>query len=230
MLTGAGRRPAADQTVAPWYRAPRHWGIFWIAFAASSGVAIGLTAAIEAFPVLKLAIRDVAAVARDGLPLPFFTGWISNIGIVGWFVSAAALLVAAQVGAGSRHWRSVVFTGAVASLSFLLGVDDLFMIHDGAITFGEEWLLLLWFSLAIAWVIMFRRELLHDPLLPVLVLCAAFFGHAVVADIVANGSLLLHEDASKLAAIVLWTGWALATTQRVIESSTRLRQRGPAAT
>ncbi len=229
MLTSTERRPAADQTVPPWYRAPRYWGTFLIVAALSSGVAIGLTAAIEAFPVLKLAVRDVAAVARDGLPLPFFTGWISNIGIVGWFVSAAALFVAARVCAGSRQWRSAVFTGAAASLSFLLGVDDLFMIHDGAITFGEEWLLLLWFSIAAAWVVVFRRELLRDPLLPVLVLCAAFLGHAVVADIMAHGTLLLHEDASKLAAILVWSSWALATTQRVIESSTRLRPREPAA-
>ena len=117
--------------------------MFWILAGLSSALVVVLSLAIEVSPAVKLAVRDVAAVARDGLPLPFYTGWISNIGCVGWFASAAALLVCAHICVRRGRRRAAVYTGGAGVFSLLLGADDLFMLHDGAVGTGEEALLLL---------------------------------------------------------------------------------------
>ena len=180
----------------------------------SSAVVIALSFAIESSPAVKLAVRDVAAVARDGLPLPFFTGWISNVGFVGWFASAAALLVCAHICVRHGRRRAAAYTGGAGAFSFLLGADDLFMLHDGAIGAGEEALLLLWLLAGLTWAVSFRHELRLDPNLPLLVLAAAYFGHSTIADLATNGVLIVHEDATKLAGIIVWTTWAWATAER----------------
>lgn len=200
-------------------RGTRHWTKFWLLLGISIVVVMALTAVIETYPIVMLAVRDVAAVARDGLPLPFFTGWLSNVGIVGWFVSAAVLLVGAQVSHRRGQRRVAAFAGGAGAISLLLGTDDLFMLHDGAIASGEEALLLLWLTLALTWAVSFRRELAKDANLPLLVLTAVFFGHSVVTDLLTNSVLVVHEDASKLAGILLWAAWAWSTAERAIDVS-----------
>jgi hypothetical protein len=198
------------------HRPERHWGVFWILASLSSAVVIALSLAIEANPAMKLAVRDVAAVARDGLPLPFYTGWISNAGFVGWFASAAALLVCAHVCVLQGRRRAAAYTGGAGVFALLLGADDLFMLHDGAVGTGEEAILLLWLLLGVTWAISFRHELRHDPNLPLVVLAAAMFGHSVIADLATSGVLVVHEDATKLAGIIVWTTWAWVTAARTI--------------
>ena len=203
---------------APAHRPERHWTMFWVLAGLSSAVVIVLSLGIEVDPAVKLAVRDVAAVARDGLALPFYTGWISNVGFVGWFASAAALLVCAHICVREGRRRSAAYTGGAGVFSLLLGADDLFMLHDGAIGTGEEVLLLLWLLLGLTWAVSLRHELGHDPNLPLLVLASAMFGHSVITDLTTSGMLVFHEDATKLAGIVVWTAWAWATAERHIVS------------
>src|SRR5215210_2288155 len=67
--------------------------------------------------------RDPSAVTGS----KFIIGWFSNLGAVGWFSAATACLFAASfVHNGSRP--SLLLLGV---LTLALGIDDLFMIHDG---------------------------------------------------------------------------------------------------
>jgi hypothetical protein len=200
-------------------RAPRDWRAFAALAIVSAAVAFGLTAALDLNPALRWAVRDVGAVAADGLPLVFFTGWISNLGVLGWFATATAGILAARVSYRHGERRAAAYTGGAGAIALLLGIDDLFMLHDGAIASGEEALLLLWLTLVLTWTVIFFRELIRDELLPVLVLAGAFFAHAVVADVLPRDvPTLLHEDASKLAAIILLTAWSWATAERTLHS------------
>lgn len=202
----------------PAHRPERHWSTFWVLAGLSSAVVIVLSLAIQVNPAVKLAVRDVAAVARDGVALPFYTGWISNIGFVGWFASAAALLLCAHICVRQGRRRTAAYTGGAGVFSLLLGADDLFMLHDGAIGTGEEVLLLLWLLLGVTWAVSFRHELGQDPNLPLLLLTAAMFVHSVITDLTTSGMLVVHEDATKLAGIMVWTAWAWATAERHIVS------------
>ncbi|MGJ9421318.1 hypothetical protein [Aeromicrobium sp. CF3.5] len=177
--------------------------------ALSLGVAVGVTAVLAIDTVrFGPAVRDVLSVARAGDPLPFYTGWLTGLGVVGW-ISAATT----GVFAGALLWRcgerragrALVLGGLVSAA---MGADDLFMFHDGVLAERgvPEWVTLVVLGAAAAlWGLTHVRVLLSGREAVLLVLAGVWFAHSLIVEVVEG--LYFHEEASKAAAIVCWTVW-----------------------
>ncbi len=175
----------------------------------SMGIAVSLTMVI-AYDTVRFgpAVRDVLSVARAGDPLPFYTGWVTGLGVVGWISSATT-----GVFAGALAWRcgqrtagrALVLGGLVSAA---MGADDLFMFHDGVLAergYPEWWTLAVLGTAAAVWGLTHLRVLLVGREAVLLVLAAAWFAHSLVVEVMEG--LYFHEEASKAAAIACWTVW-----------------------
>lgn len=152
--------------------------------------------------------RDIAAIA-DINPL---NGLVSSIGITLW----AAATAVAGFGAWMSRSGSVPSKqclGAIAGLSGILLLDDLFMVHE--VFFGqvlgvsEIFPFGLYGLLALLWLGYWYRQILELPLAP-LWLSALAFGISFATDALDAAALLgsdygyLVEDGAKFIGIVNW--------------------------
>ncbi|NAZ73999.1 hypothetical protein GTQ99_00950 [Kineococcus sp. T13] len=175
----------------------------------SALVAVGLTLLVARNPVyFGTAVRDVLAVATAGDPLVFYTGWVTQVGVFGWICAAAAGILAGSVArsSGRRREGNLLVLGGLVSAA--MGVDDLMMFHDSALLrlgVPEQVTMGVLGLAALTWGLSYARDLLRGAPAVLLVLAALWFGHSLVADEV--GGLLLHEEATKAAAICCWTAW-----------------------
>lgn len=185
------------------------WWVLTVVAAGSLVVAVGLTAAL-AWDVERTgpAVRDVLAVARAGDPLPYYTGWVTGLGVVGWISAATAGVCGGALArrTGDRTaGRALVLGGLVSAV---MGVDDLLMLHDGVLRekgVPELVTMGVLAAAALAWGLTHVRVLLRGGEAVLLVLAGAWFAHSLVVEEV--GGLLFHEEASKAAAIACWTAW-----------------------
>lgn len=153
--------------------------------------------------------RDPANILR----MPFYTGALSNVGILLWCATAAICLFSAAVLRESlQAWGMRAFLLASGLFSGLLLFDDLFLLHEVVfprylhlhqnVLYAGYALMLL---LCMVW---FRRLILRTDFL--ILLCAAgLLGSGMVADLLtdqaADTSLkFLIEDGLKLFGIVSW--------------------------
>ena len=176
--------------------------------ALSLGAAAAVTIALRLEPLYVVAVRDPLAVAQSGDPLPYFTGWLTYAGATLWFASAAVALFAGRTALGRGDRRGGLLLLGFAVVSAVLATDDLFMLHDGMLAryASEQAVMGAWAGLALAWALVFWRDLLADVDLPVLALSGALFAHSLLADVA--GDLLLHEESTKFAATLCWAVWA----------------------
>jgi len=203
------------------------WWVLAAVAALSLAVASGLTAAL-AWDASRVgpAVRDVLAVARAGDPLPYYTGWVTGLGVVGWISAAAA-----GVCGGALTWRTgdrttgrALVLGGVVSAA--MGVDDLFMFHDGVLRergVPELVTMGLLAAAALVWGLTHRRVLLRGDEAVLLVLAGAWFAHSLLVEEL--GGLLFHEEASKAAAILCWTAWFWVRAVRALRDLPALDDR-----
>ncbi|PPK97995.1 hypothetical protein CLV92_102146 [Kineococcus xinjiangensis] len=205
-----------------------------VAAVASTAIAVLLSAVIQSNPAyFTAAVRDVLAVARSGDQLPFFTGYVTFAGCVGWIAAAAAAVLAGWVALrrGSRRAGGLLL--GVGGLSAILAADDLFMLHDGPLggQIPEQAIMGTWVVLAGVWALTFRRELLADRTLPLLALAGVWFAHSFLADAVpAVGAMWLHEESTKFAAILCWFLWVwLRSVRTLLPATVDVRDAGAPA-
>ena len=201
-------------TAAPWAR--WDWRVLGVTAVVSLAAAVAVTVALRLEPLYVVAVRDPLAVAQSGDPLPYFTGWLTYAGATLWFASAALALLAGRASLGRGQRRAGLLLLGFSFVSAVLATDDLFMLHDGVLArfASEEAVMGTWAVLALAWGLVFRRDLLADVDLPVLALSAALFAHSLVADVA--GDLFLHEESTKFAATLCWAVWAWRRSARAV--------------
>lgn len=178
---------------------------------------IGLTTSVD-IPHL---VRDPAAVAN----VPFYTGFVSNVGVLGWVVAAAILLFAAAVlKRRSASAERVAFLRRVGAVTAVLALDDLFMIHDGLgpDVFGIPGL---WFyaayAVAVGGILVTHREMIWRSDYLVLATGLTLLAASMAFDAVHGVQLLasispravgvayLVEDGLKLLGIGGWLGYSV---------------------
>lgn len=155
--------------------------------------------------------------------LPFIVGWFSNAGAVGWIATATACFFSASLMQGDTRYSLVWF----GSLTALLGIDDLFMLHDGLFRFPSIPVLLLFGSyvaIPIFWIARYR-EIVRRTAWPVFVLASGLLGFALVIDNIADlfgvetVAFQVAEDVGKVLGISFWTiygiGYAWTATATV---------------
>lgn len=159
--------------------------------------------------------RDANAVTG----MPFYTGALSNLGILFWCATAAICLFTAGV-TGQRIASSPIHQFLLWSgcLTLFLMLDDLLMLHEEVFPFIlmiPEWIVLAIYGLAgLALVIAFSRVILNSDYIG-LVLAGGFFALSLLFDAIPSSTLpffwrldpYLCEDGCKLLGIVGWFGY-----------------------
>jgi len=154
--------------------------------------------------------RDPAAVAGTHP----FVGWLSNVGVLGWCVTASICLFTASVlrrRGGQQGDARFLF--AAGLLTMLVLIDDLFVLHEGVfpIYLGVPGNVFIPFYAAmLAALILVFRDQIRSSNFGLLCLSVICLGLSVVFDLVSRFTwvtgLFLIEDGFKLLGIV---GWAL---------------------
>ncbi len=176
-------------------------------------------------------LLDPAALAG----LPWYTGLISNIGILAWTLATAAAAGAAHVARlGGRH-GAARFLRQAAVLSLLLTLDDLFLLHSSAFpkAFGvpKPITLIAYAWCGLAWVVGNRHEVARTRW-GLLVAAGAAIATSVAIDRVASTAswTLLAEDGAKFLGVLAWAAYFTLTATDIATSVVKdLATRHPVA-
>ncbi len=169
-------------------------------------------------PVQNLT-RDPVAVIRA----PFYTGILSNLGILLWCASAAiSLFCAALVGRLGRDRKQQSFLFWSGAFIILLLLDDLFLLHEVVFPyyFGlrERYVILLYGFCMVAYLVRFWRTMLNTDFL--IFFCAGgLFTLSLAVDKLPEDILPLHhifEDGSKFLGIASWLLYLVRTSFQLV--------------
>lgn len=150
--------------------------------------------------------RDPLSVAEA----PFYSGIVSNIGILLWCTSAViCLFTSAILRKGNDKELSSFFliSGLITSVLLL---DDFFLLHENFLPvylYTPEKVIMTGYGIMMSfYLIRFRRKILETEFL-LLLFALGFFGFSLVVDIglIHVRPHYLFEDGSKLLGIVSWS-------------------------
>lgn len=170
--------------------------------------------------------------------VPWYTGLISNLGILGWTTATATGFFGAWVAHyGSRPSAATLLRrGAV--LSTILLLDDLFQLHVAVKPlFGvsKPMVYVAYLAVAAWWAVTQRREIRRTRS-ELLVAAVLAFGTSIVADQIAEPLLglgpqtaLVVEDAAKFLGVLAWAQYFVLTSVDIATSilNDRSRDRSP---
>lgn len=165
--------------------------------------------------------------------LPWYTGLVSDLGVVGWVAAATLAALGARVAGLDGRAAARRYLGGAALFTTLMALDDLFELH-GVVTdvlsqpkaafYGLYLVLGLWW-LADNWA---EARRTRWPLLAAAV--AALATSVVIDQVVApSPAELLAEDSPKFLGIVAWALYFGLTADDVARSVVRSRPPGAAA-
>jgi hypothetical protein len=157
----------------------------------------------------SLFFRDPAATLSGS----FATGWLSNFGAICWFGAAAVLLFAGSLVGDPERLPLLAF----GSLTLLLGVDDLFLLHEGLLPYvgvpGE--LLHVVYGLgAASWLIVCRDDIARSRW-GLLVAGIVALSCSVAVDLandyggLRGDGVYALEDWAKLTGILFWAVYSV---------------------
>lgn len=162
-------------------------------------------------------VRDPNAIANN----PNYFGLISNLGIVLWMVGAVGALqaYAALKGRQSLDFGGLLLVGGL--FMAVMGIDDLFMIHESIATLGiPEPVVLVPHGLLLA-TLCYQAWLLGIGT-PWLLLASgvAAFGLSLAVDVYPSsfGGQVFIEESFKLLGIVFLTTYLVITSQRALRA------------
>lgn len=152
---------------------------------------------------------------------PFFVGFVSNVGVVMWASIATLFLFRHHVeraAGGPSEWsRFLLWSGLFAGV---LGLDDLFLLHDQVLpdylAVSQSLVVALYVVLCLGYLVRFSRQIArtaYPVFIAALGLLAASVGLDQLQDhwsiyLPASGFL---EDAAKLLGIGTWLSYAIHT-------------------
>ena len=159
--------------------------------------------------------------------VPWYTGLVSNLGILGWTVATAAGYFGAWIaGYGNRPAAAtMLFRGAL--LSTILLLDDLFQLHvavEPLLGLSKPVVYALYLIVAGWWVVTQQRELARTRF-ELLLAAASAFGASIVIDQVGgrlpgfdDQTALLFEDAGKFLGVLAWALYFVTTSGAIVTS------------
>ena len=166
-----------------------------------------VVAAAQELPIAELT-RDPLAIAGRR----YYIGFLSNLGILIWGASAGMLTITAWAIFPEVIWRWRLFLPYFALVTWVLVIDDLFMVHEQAyqsLLPGPELVLfVIYGAMVAAGLIAFNVPIRQETNWLILLLALGCFGLSLMLDritesVVAN--YYLFEDGSKFLGILMWT-------------------------
>lgn len=188
----------------------------------SGAIALFLAITVQDNTPVGVLLRD----PQETTESPWYLGLVSNLGLIGWTCGATLFLggtvVLRSIGASRTTVRSLLYPGA---LTTLLLIDDTFLLHDDWLqrVANLEWVAYgLYLIAALAWLILYRREIMGGPW-PVGVMALAALALSVVVDVLLAGVgsdwRLLLEESAKFVGIWTWAAYAaLAATACITQA------------
>lgn len=148
----------------------------------------------------------------------WYLGAVSTLNFLVWAGATALYLV---VGLGGRHRAPALATAllALAGVSTMLMLDDVFLLHEIAypwlLGLPEEVVFTIYALVTIAVLVAFRRALGDQPEVGILVVALLAFAGSIVLDVVGGDLLVrrLGEEGLKLFGAL---GWALFPAKLVL--------------
>ena len=165
--------------------------------------------------------RDTAAIGQ----LPFYAGFLSQIGILLWAASAMLCFFSATVlpncRASYRKLKRFLFVSAF--LTLILGLDDAFLLHEtvfpqlgipSKVTYVSYGVFLLAYFLGFYTLILKTDHIL-------IAIALGFFGISIAIDMLnlSGQRAFLFEDGAKLVGIVSWLVYFFQTGKYSIHLS-----------
>lgn len=142
--------------------------------------------------------RDPNATAE----LPFYIGYFSQLGGVFWIASSSIALFTAIV--KKSEFRNFLFYSG--SFTLFLGLDDIFMIHDGMLIqlgISEYLFYSAYILLSIIYFLRFFKIMIKTPFV-LLLLAFGFFAISVLNDVIFLPGIhpYIFEDCCKMIGII----------------------------
>ncbi len=177
---------------------------------------------------IEILLRDPLQSAN----LPFYMGFVSNVGILGWAAGASFCGLAWGVLRRTRNHPMVPFFALGGLLLAALGLDDFFIIHeevvpvmlfpeDGWLHISEKGVFAFYGVFALVFLIRCRRVILNETPFGLLAAGMGFLAASLVVDVLGissivhdRGNRLLVEDGAKLLGILCWAGYFATTALR----------------
>lgn len=186
----------------------------------ASAIPIGMVLVLNSWKDIPFGnlMRDPTAVSEA----PLYTGFFSQLGIFLWAGTAAVCILSAVVLARSRRYDELKwFLLVCALLTLVLGLDDVFLIHEELMPFfgvPEEIVLGSYAVFTVLYLLRFRWEILKTDF-TVLGVALAFFGVAVALDLMMLDGIdpYLFEDSAKFIGIVSWMVYFFRVSASAVE-------------
>jgi hypothetical protein len=180
----------------------------------------GISMVVLTVGMAWLSDRPVDHFTRDPLAVmgaPAYVGFLSNITAMTWFAAASGACLTAIVLAPSNVTRRRgIAMAAGAGMLALLGIDDLFMIHEELLQrhFGvPENFTMAGYTVCVAISAVAFRDVWRTSPWLLLVPAAVFLGASVAVDVLTSGFgwRVVVEDCLKFLGVVAACAWVVAT-------------------
>ncbi|NNK91405.1 MAG: hypothetical protein HKO87_03155 [Acidimicrobiia bacterium] len=175
-------------------------------------------------------LLDPAAAAG----MPWFTGLISNIGVLAWTLGAVAAAAAAHIAHLGQRPGAARFLRHAAAVGGLLTFDDLFQLHASVFpkVFGlPKGAVLFIYGVGVAiWALTHAEEIVRTRW-GLLFAAGVAMSLSVAVDQLSTGQdwALLAEDGAKFLGILAWAAYFTLTARDIALSVVlEFRDRGPA--
>ena len=181
----------------------------------------------KGIPIGKLT-RDPASITG----VPIYTGFLSQIGVLLWSASTTiCLFCASLLSTRQDKLRIKPFLLTSGLLSLILGLDDIFLLHERVfpdLGVAEEIVFASYAAFLFFYLFRFRAIILKTEYI-LLGMALLFFGVSITLDVFEPAGIdpYLWEDGAKLAGIVSWLAYFFRTGIFAIDRNFFQQEVGP---
>ncbi len=213
---GAGRERRARATVADQVRTLLPLLVLW----AICAVVLGVLVLQDSVPQADL-LLDPTTTGR----LPWYTGLVSNLGVLAWALATAAAAGGAYISRLGQRDGAMAFLQGGALLSTLLLLDDLFQFHivvHRTTPLPKTGVYVVYIALTLGWVATHRSEIARTRW-QFLAAAGAAFAVSVTIDVATSKTTaaLVAEDAAKFLGVMAWAAYFVHTALDIARSLIR---------
>ncbi len=179
-----------------------------------------------------VAVEDLFLDAAYLTGEPWYTGVLSNLGVLGWTAGTVAALGGAWVAGQTDRPSAARFLRGAALVSALFLADDMLQLHADLLRFTglpKPLRQLLVVAPAVLWLVRYVGEIARTRWV-VLVGALAGFGLSLAVDalrLTESSVALFVEDSAKLLGILAWAQYLVLTSVDITRSTIRSARARP---